>query len=74
MTTWRNILPTITVSVALTALAAWLLMYGSYRAGYRDGYNNRPPLSQAEVDAQCSAWWTDGDMKGAKDRLCGKGK
>lgn len=68
---WRNLIPTALVSIALAALSAWLLAYGSYRAGYRDGYNNRPPLSQAEVDHQCAAWWTGDDMKAAKQRLCG---
>lgn len=71
MTTWRTILPTVLVSVALTGLTAWLIAYGSYRVGYRDGVTNRPPLSQTEVDAQCSAWWTGDDMKETKRRLCG---
>lgn len=71
MTTWRSILPTVFVSVALAILAAWLLVFCSYRLGYRDGVLNRPPLSQTEVDNQCAAWWTGEDMKATKQRLCG---
>lgn len=74
MTTWRNIIPTVFVSVALTILAGWLLVFCSYRLGYRDGLLNRPPLSQTELDSQCAAWWTDSDLKDAKTRLCTKGK
>lgn len=71
MTSWRSILPTVLVSVALTMLAGWLIAFGSYRIGYRDGVTNRPPVSQAEIDAQCTAWWTDSDAKAAKQRICG---
>lgn len=67
--TWRNLLPTLFVSVALTALVAWLIAMTSFRMGYTLGKLDRPKMTQAEVDAQCVSWWTETDLKDAKDRL-----